>query len=46
MLFITGYAPNAEVRGEFLAPGMDMLPKPFSIEALGTKVRQLLERNE
>ena len=46
VLFITGYAPNAEVRGEFLAPGMDMLAKPFSIEALGTKVRQLLERNE
>ncbi len=46
VLFITGYAPKAEVRGEFLAPGMDMLAKPFSIDTLGSKVRQLLERNE
>ncbi|WP_254621509.1 PAS domain S-box protein [Stutzerimonas stutzeri] len=46
VLFITGYAPNAEVRSEFLAPGMDMLAKPFSIDTLGSKVRQLLERNE
>ncbi|MCJ0972215.1 PAS domain S-box protein [Pseudomonas sp. PS1] len=45
VLFITGYAPNAEVRGEFLAPGMDMLSKPFSIDMLGAKVRQLIERS-
>ncbi len=45
VLFITGYAPNAEVRGDFLAPGMDMLAKPFSIDMLGTKVRQLIERS-
>lgn len=46
VLFITGYAPNAEVRGDFLAPGMDMLAKPFSIDMLGAKVRQLIERSE
>jgi PAS domain S-box-containing protein len=45
VLFITGYAPNAEVRGEFLGPGMDMLAKPFSIDMLGSKVRQLIERS-
>ena len=45
VLFITGYAPNAEVRGEFLGPGMDMLAKPFSVDVLGSKVRQLIERN-
>ncbi|WP_446730852.1 PAS domain S-box protein [Pseudomonas sp. SST3] len=45
VLFITGYAPNAEVRGEFLAPGMDMLAKPFSIDQLATKVRELIERS-
>lgn len=44
VLFITGYAPNAEVRADFLAPGMDMLAKPFSIDMLGAKVRQLIER--
>ena len=36
---------NAEVRGEFLGPGMDMLAKPFSVDVLGSKVRQLIERN-
>jgi len=46
VLFITGYAPNAEVRGEFLGPGMDMLAKPFSVDMLGAKVRQLIERRE
>jgi PAS domain S-box-containing protein len=45
VLFISGYAPDAEVRGEFLAPGMDMLAKPFSIDMLGAKVRQLIERS-
>ena len=45
VLFITGYAPNAEVRGEFLGPGMDMLAKPFSIDMLAAKVRQLIERS-
>ena len=45
VLFITGYAPNAEVRGEFLGPGMDMLAKPFSIDMLASKVRQLIERS-
>lgn len=45
VLVITGYAPSAEVRGDFLAPGMDMLAKPFNIDALGAKVRQLIERS-
>ncbi len=45
VLFITGYAPNAEVRGDFLGPGMDMLAKPFNIDVLATKVRQLIGRD-
>lgn len=43
VLIVTGYAPQAQVRGEFLAPGMDMLAKPFNIDELGIKVRQLIE---
>jgi signal transduction histidine kinase/CheY-like chemotaxis protein len=43
VLFITGYAANAMVREEFLAPGMEMLTKPFSVEALGTKLEALLK---
>ena len=44
VLFLTGYAENAAVRGDFLDPGMDMLTKPFALDALGAKVRAMLER--
>jgi len=43
VLFITGYAQNAAVRGGFLDEGMDMLTKPFAVEALATKIREMLE---
>jgi PAS domain S-box-containing protein len=42
VLFVTGYAETAAVRGEFLADGMDMLEKPFAIDALGEKIRKML----
>jgi PAS domain S-box-containing protein len=44
VLFVTGYAENAAVRGDFLDAGMDMLSKPFSLDALGIKVRAMIER--
>ena len=44
VLFVTGYAENAAVRGDFLDPGMDMLTKPFALDALAAKVRALIER--
>lgn len=44
VLFRTGYAENAAVRGDFLDPGMDMLTKPFALDALGAKVRAMIER--
>jgi PAS domain S-box-containing protein len=43
VLFVTGYAPDATNRGEFLAPGMELLTKPFSVEALGAKMQALLK---
>jgi PAS domain S-box-containing protein len=43
ILFVTGYARNAAVRGGFLDPGMDMMTKPFAVDALATKVRDILE---
>lgn len=46
VLFITGYAPDATVRGDFLGPGMDMLAKPFSIDVLGQRIRQLIEHDD
>ena len=43
VLFITGYAERAAVRGDFLAPGMEMITKPFAIDALAAKIREMLE---
>jgi PAS domain S-box-containing protein len=42
VLFVTGYANKAESRGEFLGHGMDMLTKPFTIDALAHKVQTML----
>lgn len=42
ILFITGYAQNAAVRAGFLDHGMDMMTKPFAVDALATKIRSIL----
>jgi len=44
VLFVTGYAQGAAVRSGFLDHGMDMLTKPFQIDTLAIKVRQMLTR--
>ena len=44
VLFVSGYAENATYRGDFLDPGMEMLTKPFALDALGAKVRAMIER--
>ncbi len=44
VLFVTGYAERAAVRHGFLEPGMEMLTKPFALDALATKVREMIER--
>jgi CheY-like chemotaxis protein len=41
-LFITGYAENAAIDNAYLEPGMLVLTKPFAIEGLVSKVRELL----
>jgi CheY-like chemotaxis protein len=43
VLFITGYASKAAVKNEFLGEGMDMLAKPFTIDALAHKVKDMLK---
>jgi CheY-like chemotaxis protein len=43
VLFITGYAENAVVGHGHLDRGMQILTKPFSIEALTNKIREILE---
>lgn len=42
VLFITGYAAMAASRADFLAPGMEMITKPFAIDDLAQKVREIL----
>jgi PAS domain S-box-containing protein len=42
ILFVTGYARNAAVKAEFLGEGMDMITKPFAIDVLANKVRDIL----
>ena len=42
ILFITGYAEHAAVRGGFLDPGMQMITKPFTFELLTAKVREMI----
>jgi PAS domain S-box-containing protein len=44
VLFMTGYAENATIANGFLEPGMAMITKPFAVEALATRIRDMLER--
>jgi signal transduction histidine kinase len=41
-LFITGYAENAVIGEGQLQPGMQVLSKPFAVDTLGSRVRELL----
>ncbi|MGZ3278655.1 MAG: PAS domain S-box protein [Phenylobacterium sp.] len=42
ILFVTGYAEHATDRGRFLAPGMEMITKPFTLDALAVKIREMI----
>ena len=44
VLFLTGYAAHASVRSEFLAQGMDLMTKPFELDALAAKIKEMLAR--
>jgi PAS domain S-box-containing protein len=43
VLFITGYAENAVISHRHLDAGMFLLTKPFPMETLGRRVREILE---
>lgn len=42
VLFITGYAGDAAVRGDFLGEGMDLMTKPFDLAELLSKLHRLM----
>ena len=42
ILFVTGYAHHAAGADELLGPGMAMVTKPFSLDALALKIRDML----
>ena len=45
ILFITGYAENAAIAAGFLEPGMRMITKPFAIETLATRIKDMIEES-
>jgi CheY-like chemotaxis protein len=44
VLFITGYAGNAAIGNGVLDAGMEILTKPFALEALAAKLRAMMQR--
>jgi PAS domain S-box-containing protein len=45
VLFITGYAHNAAIgHGGLLEPGMEIMTKPFALDALAAKIQEIIER--
>ena len=43
VLFITGYAENAVLSHGHLDPGMHVLTKPFAMDAIAARIRDLIE---
>ena len=41
VLFATGYAEGANA-SDYLAPNMEIITKPFAIDALANKIREML----
>ncbi|TCM45526.1 histidine kinase/DNA gyrase B/HSP90-like ATPase [Rhizobium sp. PP-F2F-G48] len=41
VLFVTGYAENAATKASFLGTNMAMISKPFSVDALATKINEM-----
>jgi CheY-like chemotaxis protein len=43
VLLMSGYSEKATDRRGFLSPGMQMLGKPFTVDSLAAKIREVLE---
>ena len=44
VLFVTGYAENAALNHGHVAPGMEVLTKPFAVDDLRARVSRLVEQ--
>jgi hypothetical protein len=42
VLLVTGYAENAAIGDDFLGRSMDVLRKPFALNVLGLKIREMI----
>ena len=40
---MTGYAEQAALRSNVVREGMDMIAKPFAMEALAARIRSMIE---
>jgi Response regulator containing CheY-like receiver, AAA-type ATPase, and DNA-binding domains len=43
VLLMTGYASGAARAGGFLAPGMELVTKPFTVQAIALRIREMIE---
>ncbi|MFC3607417.1 PAS domain S-box protein [Stutzerimonas tarimensis] len=43
ILFITGYAKNATIASGFMQPGMEMITKPFAVDVLAARIRDIMD---
>lgn len=43
VLFLTGYAEHAAVRSGFLGAGMELMTKPFDVDAIASKIKEMLD---
>jgi PAS domain S-box-containing protein len=43
VLFMTGYAEKAAIRSDFIGDGMDLITKPFAVDHLAGKIREMIE---
>ena len=43
VLFMTGYAENAAINNGILSPGMQMITKPFAMDVLTRRIRDLVQ---
>ncbi len=42
VLFVTGYAEEAAIRGGLLSQGAEMVTKPFALDALAVRIRDMI----